>query len=117
MNESRVLKTAGGDRDGFATASQHIGDELLGHHKFIARDPIVKQQQPAAESFLERMHSIASGGQRNLRNQAFRVAQQNALKRAAARELFSQNSRVHSLSVAGDSDDRAIGGGISSQEK
>ena len=47
-DEPRVLQLQCALRDTFATHAQPIGDELLGHHKFITVQAVQAQQQPTA---------------------------------------------------------------------
>ena len=72
-NQPSLLQVTGCLRDTLAAPSQHVGDELLGEQQFRRPHPVVSEQQPAAESLLDRMKAVADSGLGDLGNQRLRV--------------------------------------------
>src|SRR5688572_18615411 len=99
-NQPGLLQAPGRLGDALAASSQHVGDELLGEQQFHRPYPVVCEQQPAAESLLDRVKAVADGGLGDLGDQRLRVAQQQELTRTAPPELFQQNRRRHAEGVA-----------------
>jgi hypothetical protein len=84
------LQAPGRPGDTLAASSQHVGDELLGEQQFRRPHPVVCEQQPAAESLLDRVKSVADGGLRDLGDQRLRVAQQQELTRPPRLNSYSR---------------------------
>ena len=61
-NQPGLLQASGRLGDALAASSQHVGDELLGEQQFHRPHPVVGEQQPAAESLLDRVKAVADGG-------------------------------------------------------
>src|SRR6185295_2463520 len=59
------------------------------------------RQQPAAQLLFQGMVPVADRGLRHPGDQRLRVAEKQLLQRAAAPELFLQNSRLEAISVSG----------------
>ena len=57
-NQPGLLKAPGRLGDALAASSQHVGDELLGEQQFLRPHPVVGEQQPAAESLLDRVKAV-----------------------------------------------------------
>src|SRR5690349_16108152 len=107
-NQTGLLQALGRLGDALAASSQHVGDELLGEQQFLQPHPVVGEQQPAAESLLDRVKAVADSGLGYLSDQRLRVAQQQELTRTAPPELFKQNRRRHAEGVARDLRHRTI---------
>jgi len=61
-------------RDTFTTDSEHVRNEFLGHLQVIGLGAVMRHQQPATQSFLYRMETIADSGLRDLGDQGLRIA-------------------------------------------
>src|SRR6188472_4266006 len=68
VDEARVLKAPGRHGYSFASPAQHVGNEFLGHDKFVGGYTVMNQEQPSAQAFFERVDTVTSRGQRDLRD-------------------------------------------------
>jgi len=62
LDQPGLLQAPGRLGDALAASSQHVGDELLGEKQFRRLHPVVGEQQPTAESLLDRVKAVADGG-------------------------------------------------------
>jgi hypothetical protein len=61
-NQPGLLQAPGRLGATLAASSHHVGDELLGEQQFRRPHPVVGEQQPAAESLVDRVKAVADGG-------------------------------------------------------
>jgi hypothetical protein len=73
VDGSQALNFARYFRDGGAPHAKHLGEEFLGQADSIARRPIRRLKQPAAEAGFDDVHGVAGTGNPRLRKQDFIV--------------------------------------------
>lgn len=73
-DQAFTLQGARSSRNACALHPQHHGQELLGEQKFIRIHTVVRHQQPAATSLLQRMKMIARGRLRDLVEEGVSIA-------------------------------------------
>jgi hypothetical protein len=59
VDQTGVLQAAGSDSHALSSSAQHVGNELLRHQDFGSIYSVVAQEQPTAETLLQRMQAIA----------------------------------------------------------
>jgi hypothetical protein len=70
-----------------ARDAEHVGDELLGHQDLVRLEAIEAEEKPAAELLIDGVMTVAHRGLRHLRDQGLRIAQEQAVQRAASGKL------------------------------
>jgi hypothetical protein len=115
--EAGRLQLAGRLGDTFAADAEHVGDQLLRHPQLVGRQPVVAEQQPAAQLLVDRVVTIADRRLRHLRDQRLGVAQQQQLHRPTAHELALQQRRREPVRPALALHDRAAGGRLATHEQ
>ena len=101
------LQLAGGLGDALAAHPEHVGDQLLGHHQLVGRQPVEAQQQPAAKLLVHRVMPITDGSLGHLRDQSLRETQQRMLQSGASLELLLEERRLEPIAKTRALNDRA----------
>jgi hypothetical protein len=61
--------------EGRRPKAEHVSDQILRHHRYVALQAIHAQQQPGAKVLVQRVVPIADRGLRQLRDEGLHVTQ------------------------------------------
>ena len=87
--------------DAAAALAEHLPEELLRQHEFVAADAVVRHQQPARTALLRGVDAVARGVLRDLGEERLRVAVQHASEGVVrARDLMEPCRRHAKASPA-----------------
>ena len=75
LDNTEVLQLASGLGHTLAAYPKHVGDQLLGHNQAIARQPVQRQQQSAAQLLVDRVVAVTNRRLGHLRNQCLGITQ------------------------------------------
>jgi len=89
-DNSRILKSFGGDRHAFAPHAEQMRDNFRCQNNFVGLETVVTVKKPAAKSLLEGVQAIADGGLGNVRNQRLRVAKSFGCPSAKAQAFYRE---------------------------
>ena len=116
-DHTESLQLARGLRDAFAAHPQHVGDQFLGHFQLVRRQPVEREQQPAAKLLVDGMVSITHRGLGHLRNQRLRVAKEQVLQTAVAIKFFLDPLARQSICEPGALNDGRVRRRLAAHEK
>lgn len=102
--------------DALTAPAQHVGDEFLRHRQLGGVDPVVAEQQPAAEALFDGMQPVAHGGLADLGDEGLDIAQQHLLHGAPLFELGLQPLGRYPQRPARDLHHRPVGRGVTAQK-
>src|SRR4029079_3265207 len=91
------LECTGDYRDGWTSRSEHHGDELLRERKLVARNMVLRHQEPTCQALLDRMHGVTRCRLHHESEQRLRIPSEKCAEFAATIHFRIERCGRHSV--------------------
>jgi hypothetical protein len=103
------------ETDRLATDAEHLGQELVGEREVVPPDSIVRHQQPAAGSLLERVQRIAGDRLAGVSQRIGRVPLHQTVELGVSLDRRQECIRLHADRLSGHLQDGGLARGFEAQ--